>query len=68
MVITKGADRYRYLRDLHDAMPGKQMSGDAEMQNGMITETKAPRSVKLQKQADFMVRWMVQVSSLEVML
>ena len=36
-------------------MPGKQMSIDAEMQNGVITEAQAiEKREKLQKQADFL--------------
>ena len=43
MVITKGAGRIAEVsaRFTLDAMPGKQMSIDAEMQNGMITEAQA---------------------------
>ena len=56
VVITKGAGRIAEVsaRFTLDAMPGKQMSIDAEMQNGMITEAQAiQKREKLQKQADF---------------
>ena len=56
VVITKGAGRIAEVsaRFTLDAMPGKQMSIDAEMQNGMITEAQAiEKREKLQKQADF---------------
>ena len=43
MVITKGAGRIAEVaaRFTLDAMPGKQMAIDAELSNGMITETEA---------------------------
>lgn len=56
VVITKGAGRIAEVsaRFTLDAMPGKQMSIDAEMQNGIITEAQAiEKREKLQKQADF---------------
>ena len=56
VVITKGAGRIAEVtaRFTLDAMPGKQMSIDAEMQNGVITEAQAlEKRDKLQKQADF---------------
>jgi flagellar biosynthesis protein FlhA len=56
VVITKGAGRIAEVtaRFTLDAMPGKQMSIDAEMQNGMITEAQAiKKREKLQKEADF---------------
>ena len=56
VVITKGAGRIAEVsaRFTLDAMPGKQMSIDAEMQNGMITEAQAiQKREKLQKQSDF---------------
>ena len=56
VVITKGAGRIAEVtaRFTLDAMPGKQMSIDAEMQNGVITEAQAIRKrEKLQKEADF---------------
>jgi flagellar biosynthesis protein FlhA len=56
VVITKGAGRIAEVtaRFTLDAMPGKQMSIDAEMQNGVITEAQAlDKREKLQKQADF---------------
>ena len=56
VVITKGAGRIAEVtaRFTLDAMPGKQMSIDAEMQNGVITEAQAiKKREKLQKEADF---------------
>jgi flagellar biosynthesis protein FlhA len=56
VVITKGAGRIAEVtaRFTLDAMPGKQMSIDAEMQNGVITEAQAlAKREKLQKEADF---------------
>ena len=56
VVITKGAGRIAEVtaRFTLDAMPGKQMSIDAEMQNGVITEAQAiQKREKLQKEADF---------------
>ena len=52
VVITKGAGRIAEVtaRFTLDAMPGKQMSIDAEMQNGVITEAQAiQKREKLQK-------------------
>ena len=70
VVITKGAGRIAEVtaRFTLDAMPGKQMSIDAEMQNGVITEAQAlAKEEKLQKKLIFMVRWMEPASSFEVM-
>ena len=56
VVITKGAGRIAEVtaRFTLDAMPGKQMSIDAEMQNGVITEAQAlAKRERLQKEADF---------------
>ena len=56
VVITKGAGRIAEVtaRFTLDAMPEKQMSIDAEMQNGVITEAQAlAKREKLQKEADF---------------
>ena len=71
VVITKGAGRIAEVTAgfTLDAMPGKQMSIDAEMQNGVITEAQALAKEKnCKKKLIFMVRWMVPVSSFEVML
>ena len=56
LVITKGAERVAEVsaRFTLDAMPGKQMSIDADLNAGMITETEArERREKIQKEADF---------------
>jgi flagellar biosynthesis protein FlhA len=56
MVITKGAGRIAEVaaRFTLDAMPGKQMAIDAELNAGMIEEAVATRRrAKIQKEADF---------------
>lgn len=56
VVITKGAGRIAEVtaRFTLDAMPGKQMSIDAEMNSGVITEAEAlSKRAKIQKDADF---------------
>ncbi len=56
VVITKGAGRIAEVtaRFTLDAMPGKQMSIDAELNAGVITETEATeRRRRIQKDADF---------------
>ena len=56
MVITKGAGRIAEVaaRFTLDAMPGKQMAIDAELNAGIIDEAAATkRRVKVQKEADF---------------
>ena len=56
MVITKGAGRIAEVaaRFTLDAMPGKQMAIDAEMNAGIIDETTASkRRRKVQTEADF---------------
>ena len=56
IVITKGATRTAEVaaRFTLDAMPGKQMSIDSDLSNGLITEEEAKRRRKdLQKEADF---------------
>lgn len=56
MVITKGAGRIAEVaaRFTLDAMPGKQMSIDAELNAGLIDEATATRRrLKIQKEADF---------------
>ncbi len=56
MVITKGAGRIAEVaaRFTLDAMPGKQMGIDAEMNAGLIDEaTATKRRHKVQKEADF---------------
>ncbi len=56
MVITKGAGRIAEVaaRFTLDAMPGKQMSIDAELNAGLIDEhTASMRREKIQREADF---------------
>lgn len=56
IVITKGAGRIAEVaaRFTLDAMPGKQMAIDAELNAGIIDEVKATkRRAKIQKEADF---------------
>jgi len=56
MVITKGAGRIAEVaaRFTLDAMPGKQMAIDAELNAGIIDEATATlRRTKVQKEADF---------------
>ena len=56
IVITKGAERVAEVaaRFTLDAMPGKQMAIDADLNTGMITDEQARvRRYKIQKEADF---------------
>lgn len=56
MVITKGAERVSEVaaRFTLDAMPGKQMAIDADLNSGLITEIDAKeRRIKIQREADF---------------
>ena len=56
MVITKGAERVAEVaaRFTLDAMPGKQMAIDADLNSGLISESEAKeRRKKIQKEADF---------------
>ncbi|ADQ05372.1 flagellar biosynthesis protein FlhA [Caldicellulosiruptor owensensis OL] len=56
IVITKGAERVSEVaaRFTLDAMPGKQMAVDADLNAGIITEEEArERRKKIQKEADF---------------
>ena len=56
MVITKGSGRIAEVaaRFTLDAMPGKQMAIDAELNAGIIDELKATeRRARIQKEADF---------------
>src|SRR5699024_2757690 len=55
IVITKGAERVSEVsaRFTLDAMPGKQMSIDADLNAGLITEVEArERREKVEKEAD----------------
>lgn len=65
IVITKGAGRVAEVaaRFTLDAMPGKQMAIDAELNAGHINAEEAKKEENLlKKKRTFMVRWMVQVS------
>ncbi len=56
IVITKGAERVSEVaaRFTLDAMPGKQMAIDADLNSGMIDEQTARlRRAKIQREADF---------------
>lgn len=56
IVITKGSGRIAEVaaRFTLDAMPGKQMSIDADLNNGIIDEEEAKlKRVKLEKESDF---------------
>ena len=56
MVITKGSERVAEVaaRFTLDAMPGKQMSIDADLNSGLIDATEAkPRRTEIQKEATF---------------
>jgi len=56
LVITKGAERVSEVaaRFTLDAMPGKQMAIDADLNSGIIDETQAKeRRLKIQNEADF---------------
>ncbi|MCG0313346.1 MAG: FHIPEP family type III secretion protein, partial [Calditerricola sp.] len=56
VVITKGAERVAEVaaRFTLDAMPGKQMAIDADLNAGMITEAEArQRREKIDREADF---------------
>ncbi len=56
IVITKGAERVSEVtaRFVLDAMPGKQMAIDADLNSGLITEAEAKeRRETIQKEADF---------------
>jgi flagellar biosynthesis protein FlhA len=56
IVITKGAERVAEVgaRFTLDAMPGKQMSIDADLNSGLINEQQArDRRRKIEKEADF---------------
>ncbi len=56
LVITKGAERVAEVaaRFTLDAMPGKQMAIDADLNSGLINETQAKeRRKRIQREADF---------------
>lgn len=56
LVITKGSERVSEVaaRFTLDAMPGKQMAIDADLNSGLITEAQArERRKNIQKRSDF---------------
>jgi flagellar biosynthesis protein FlhA len=56
LVITRGSERVAEVaaRFTLDAMPGKQMAIDADLNSGLINETEAKeRRKKIQREADF---------------
>ncbi len=56
LVITKGSERVSEVaaRFTLDAMPGKQMAIDADLNSGLVSEVEArERRKKIQKEADF---------------
>ncbi|HJV94635.1 MAG TPA: FHIPEP family type III secretion protein, partial [Albitalea sp.] len=56
IVVTKGAERIAEVgaRFTLDAMPGKQMGVDADLNAGLITEAQArARRAKIEREADF---------------
>lgn len=56
LVVTKGAERVAEVtaRFTLDAMPGKQMSIDADLNSGAITDEEAKlRRAKIQRESDF---------------
>ncbi|WP_432665038.1 flagellar biosynthesis protein FlhA [Wukongibacter baidiensis] len=56
LVITKGSERVYEVaaRFTLDAMPGKQMAIDADLNSGLISESEArARRMKIQNEADF---------------
>ena len=56
LVITKGSERVSEVaaRFTLDAMPGKQMAIDADLNSGLISESEAKeRRLKIQRESDF---------------
>lgn len=70
VVVTKGAGRISEVsaRFTLDAMPGKQMAIDADLNAGLINQEEAKaRRQDVTQEADFMVRWTVPPSLFAVM-
>ena len=68
LVITKGAERVSEVaaRFTLDALPGKQMSIDADLNSGLITEAEARhRRQQIAREADFTAPWTVLPSLLK---
>lgn len=65
MVVTKGSTRVSEVqaRFTLDAMPGKQMAIDADLNAGLIDEKRRAKDVKLLSVRQiFMARWMVRLN------
>ena len=70
IVITKGAGRVSEVtaRFTLDAMPGKQMAIDADLNAGVLTSEEATRRrEEIAKSEIFMVLWMERLNLLKVM-
>ena len=70
IVVTKGAGRVSEViaRFTLDAMPGKQMAIDADLNAGIINQDEArKRREEIGQELTFMVLWMVHQSLLEEM-
>ena len=70
IVITKGAGRVSEVsaRFTLDAMPGKQMAIDADLNAGVLTSDEArERREDIAKEADFYGAWMVPQNSSKAM-
>lgn len=66
MVVTNGSSRVSEVsaRFTLDAMPGKQMAIDADLNSGLINEEQAKkRRSDLERETQFLVRWMERVNS-----
>ena len=66
VVVTKGAERIAEVsaRFTLDAMPGKQMAVDADLNAGLINETEAKRRrAEVQEEANFFGSWTAPASS-----
>ena len=70
MVVTKGSERVAEVaaRFTLDALPGKQMSIDADLNAGLIDAEQAKQGVKnYRKNLTSLDLWMVQTNLLKVM-
>ena len=70
IVVTKGATRVSEVsaRFTLDAMPGKQMAIDADLNAGLIDpDTARERRAETMREADYMLPWTVRVSLCAVM-
>ena len=70
MVVTKGSERVAEVsaRFTLDALPGKQMSIDADLNAGLIDATEAKdRRKKLERESQFFGSWTVPINLLKGM-